>query len=345
MKYLSMLLALLSTTGVAGLAQAGPACSDAVAVVNGQTLTATELEQNQSKLLQARYTYYQAERKALDEFVDDKLLEMEAQRRNISKDELLKQEVLSHITDPTDDQMKVYYEGTGSEQPFEAVREKILDSIRDLRTTRYRAAYVQTLRAKADIRITLAPPQTDVALGKNDPIQGPATAPVKLIEFADYECPYCQKVAADVKKLKEEYGDRIAVVYKDFPLPMHAHAQKAAEAARCAGVQGRFWDFHDQLFIGKQLDVVQLKDTARRLKLDATAFDKCLDAGEQTAVVNGDRSQGIALGLTGTPSFFINGHFFSGAVDYSTLRATIEQQLAGNKPAPPSMSQNPGGTE
>jgi len=297
------------------------------------------LEQTQSKLLQARYTFYQAERKALDDLVDEKLLEMEARHRNITKEELLKQEVDSKVTDPTEDQLEVYYEGTGSEQPFAAVRQKILESIRDLRTTKYREAYLQTLRAQADIKITLAPPQTEVALTKDDAMQGSAQAPVKLIEFADYECPYCQKVAADVKRLKAEYGDRLTLVYKDFPLPMHPHAQKAAEAARCAGVQGRYWDFHDQIFTDKQLDVVQLKDAAKRLNLDSTAFDRCLDSGEQAAAVGKDRSQGIAMGLTGTPSFFVNGHFFSGAVDYYTLKASIEQQLANSTVASRSESQ------
>ena len=339
MKYLGIVCAILFAGSMAAQQSAAPACSDTVAIVNGENLSAAELEQTQSKLLQARYTFYHAERKALDDLVDEKLLEMEARHRNITKEELLKQEVDSKVTDPTEDQLEVYYEGTGSEQPFAAVRQKILESIRDLRTTKYREAYLQTLRAQADIKITLAPPQTEVALTKDDAMQGSAQAPVKLIEFADYECPYCQKVAADVKRLKAEYGDRLTLVYKDFPLPMHPHAQKAAEAARCAGVQGRYWDFHDQIFTDKQLDVVQLKDAAKRLNLDSTAFDRCLDSGEQAAAVGKDRSQGIAMGLTGTPSFFVNGHFFSGAVDYYTLKASIEQQLANSTVASRSESQ------
>ncbi len=149
-----------------------------------------------------------------------------------------------------------------------------------------------------------------------------------LVEFADYECPYCQKVAADIKKLQADLGDKVAFTYKDFPLPMHARAEKAAEAARCAGKQGKFWEFHDELFRSKELDVDELKAEAGALKLDSAEFDKCLDSGEQAATVERDRKEGMRLGLSGTPSFFINGHFLSGALDYAALRQIVEQQLA-----------------
>jgi protein-disulfide isomerase len=121
----------------------------------------------------------------------------------------------------------------------------------------------------------------------------------------------------------------VAVAFKDFPLPMHRHARKAAEAARCAGEQGRFWEFQDVLFDNNQrLELAQLKEYARVLKLDGVRFDQCLDAGEQAAAVERDIVQAQRLGLTGTPSLFINGHFLSGAVKYSTLREIVEQQLA-----------------
>jgi len=157
---------------------------------------------------------------------------------------------------------------------------------------------------------------------------GPRNAPVTLVEFADYECPYCQKVAPDLKKLQAEFGDKVVFSFRDFPLPMHARAEKAAEAARCAGEQGKFWEFHDELFQSKELDFDQLKVHAQALSLDSAKFNKCLDAGDEAAGVSVDRKEGIRLGLTGTPSFFINGHFLSGAVDYATLHKIVEQQLA-----------------
>jgi protein-disulfide isomerase len=320
---LGVTLALLATGSA--VAQTG---TDVVAEIGAVKLTMSDLEQQESaKLLQARYDFYQAESKALEDLIDKTLLQQKAKSENLTVDQLLDREVKSQVKDPTEDQMRVYYEGLETEQPYETVRGKILEKIRALRTSKVRVAYIKTLRAESSVSVTLAPPSTAVDL-ENANLLGSKDAPVVLVEFADYECPYCQKVAPEIKKLKDEFGGKLAVAYKDFPLPMHAHAEKAAEAVRCAGKQGQFWAFHDELFSSKELDVDQLKVQARALKLDSAAFDTCLDAGETAAAVQRDREQGLRLGLSGTPSFFINGHFLSGALDYATLRKVIDQQLA-----------------
>jgi protein-disulfide isomerase len=221
--------------------------------------------------------------------------------------------------------MKVYYEGLETDQPYEAVRGKILEKIRQLRTEKVRAAYVTGLRVQTTVSISLAPPRANLDL-ENSEVLGPPNARVTMVEFADYECPYCQKVAADVKKLQADLGDRVAFTYKDFPI--HSRSEKAAEAVRCAGKQGKFWELHDELYHSKELDVDQLKAQARTLKLDPAEFDKCLDSGEEAAAVDKDHKEGGRLGISGTPSFFINGHFLSGALDYASLRQVVEQQLA-----------------
>jgi protein-disulfide isomerase len=215
-----------------------------------------------------------------------------------------------------------------SNEPYAAVREKIVGTLRQVRLTKARAAYLESLRSQASVRIALAPPEAEVALD-NAPRRGPEDAPVLIVEFADYECPYCQRIHPELKKLQAEFAGKVAVAFKDFPLPMHPRAAKAAEAGRCAAEQGNFWDFHDLLFDGHQkLELAQLKEYARALKLDSARFDQCLDAGKQAASVQKDFAEGQRLGLTGTPSFFINGHFLSGAVKYDTLREVVEQQLA-----------------
>jgi protein-disulfide isomerase len=302
--------------------------TDVVAQIGVVKLTMSDLEQKESsKLLQARFDFYQAESKALDDLIDRTLIEQKAKSENLTVDQLLDREVKSQVKDPTEDQIKVFYEGLETDQPYEAVRGKILEKIRTLRANKARAAYIKTLRAESNVYVTLAPPSTVVDV-ENASVLGPKDAPVMLVEFADYECPYCQKVAPAIKKLQQDFGDKVAVVYKDFPLPMHAHAEKAAEAARCAGKQGQFWAFHDELFSSKELDIDQLKAQAHALKLDSATFDKCLDGGETAAAVQQDREQGVRLGLTGTPSFFVNGHFLSGALDYTALRKIVDQQLA-----------------
>lgn len=298
-----------------------------VARISGQVLTLGELQAQESgKLLQAQYQYYLSERKALEEAIDNRLLEDEARRKQLPLDQVLEAEVYKDVKDPTEDQLEVYYEGLDTQESYQSIRGEVLQHIRELRRTKARAAYVEALRKKAQINILLMPPTANVdtasAFAKGD-----KAAPVVLVEFADYQCPYCEKVNPQIQQLKKEYGDNLTVIYKDFPLPMHHSAQKAAEAARCAGEQGKFWEYHDVLFYSKLIEPDELKQHARTLKLDTDRFDACLDSGTQAAAVKRDFDEAKSLGLTGTPSFFFNGHFFSGVVDYAALKDIINQQL------------------
>jgi len=332
------LIGLALSLSLSALATQGRASQDGAAVVaevDGHKVTSAELEQKYAaKLMEPRYEYYRAERQALDQFIDDYLLETQARGEHLTVEQLLQREVNSQVKDPTEDQLHVFHEGLRSDEPFAAVREKIITTLRQPGLAKARAAYLQSLHGRASIHIALAPPKAEVPLD-NAPRRGPQDAPVLIIEFADYECPYCQRIDPELKKLQEEFAGKVAVAFKDFPLPMHPHAEKAAEAARCAQEQGQFWNFHDMLFENHQkLELAQLKEYASALKLDAARFDQCLDAGEQAAAVRKDFAQGQRLGLTGTPSFFINGHFLSGAVKYSTLREIVEQQLATLVPPP-----------
>ena len=298
-----------------------------VAKVSGHNLTMADLQQKEGgKLLQAEYQYYLNERKALEELIDNRLLADEAQRLNLSLDQLLNTEVYKSVKDPTEDQLEVYYEGLDTQDPYEAVRADVLQHLRELRRTKARAAYVENLRKQANINVMLQPPAADVNIAKAY-TKGSQDAPVVFVEFADYECPYCQKVNPQIQQLKKDYGDKLAIVYKDFPLPMHHGSEKAAEAARCAGEQGKFWEYHDVLFYSRQIDVDALKEHARVLKLDGDAFDTCLDSGRETNAVKQDLEEAKGLGLTGTPSFFVNGHFVSGVIDYGTLKDMVNQQL------------------
>lgn len=300
-----------------------------VAEVNGDKLTTADLEHREgSKLLQSRYAYYEVQRKALDELIDQHLLELEARKQNLTVDKLLDREVNSKLPpDATDDQLQVYYEGLETDKPFDKdMKDKIRQHIHDARVAKLKAAYLKTLRSQARIMVELAPPEASVSIA-GAPLLGPKNAPVVLVEFADYQCPYCQKVNPDLEKLQKEFGDKLAIAFKDFPLPAHPFAEKAAEAARCAGEQGKFWEFHNKLFDDKKLEPADLKQDASALQLDTTKFDACLDSGAEAAVVQKDAGEGKALGLAGTPSFFANGHFFSGAMSYDALRDMVAQQL------------------
>ena len=306
--------------------------------VDGTKLTLADLEQKHPfGLFQARNAFYQAETRALDEFATEYLLEQQAQKEHVTVEELLERHANSVVPkgEPSEEALRLYYEGIESKEPFEAMRAGILEHIRQSRMLKAKTEYVQTLRSKAHIAVSAAPPRAAVSL-KDTPVRGvAANAPVTVVEYADYECPYCQQVQPALDKLETEYKGKVTFAYKDLPLPMHPHAQKAAEAAHCAGAQGKYWEYHDMLLATKKLEISQLKEDAGALKLDTKAFDKCLDSGEQAEAVKAQNAEAQSLQLQGTPSFFINGQFFSGGLTYEQLRGIVDEALkASSAPVP-----------
>jgi protein-disulfide isomerase len=305
--------------------------SEVVLEIKGEKITRHEFhEKAAGTLLQPRYDFYQAEQKALNEVIARRLVDNEARRQNLTVEELLKREVDNKVKDLTEEQLRTVYDVIASKESFEASRAKIQESVRAQRIQKASAAFIESLREKANVVVLLSPPVTKVSIGDAARL-GPADAPVQLVEFADYECPYCVKVYPHVQKLKAEFGDQISFVFKDFPLPMHANAQRAAEAARCARAQDKYWQYYDKLFSTTQMDVAQLKRYAAELKLDTAKFDTCLDSGQQTAAVQKDATEAQRMGLTGTPSFFLNGHFFTGAMTYENMREMVLRELAADK--------------
>jgi protein-disulfide isomerase len=176
----------------------------------------------------------------------------------------------------------------------------------------------------------------EVKVAADDPGKGPATAPVQIVEFSDFQCPFCSRVVDTVKKIEDVYGDKVRVVFKQFPLPMHNQAAKAAEAAECAREQGKFWEMHDKLFANQRaLAPENLKQYAADLTLDKDKFAACLDQSKMKDGIAKDMAAGSAAGVTGTPAFFVNGRFVSGAVPFENFKQLIDEELGfKNIPVP-----------
>lgn len=198
----------------------------------------------------------------------------------------------------------------------------------DQEEARIRQALLVSLRRQADIRISLPvaePPVLSVD-PDDDPSIGPSDAPVTIVEFSDFQCPYCQKSVATLKELRRLYGDKIRVVYRDYPGPNHPQAASAAEAAQCASDQGKFWEYHDVLFDhqGTGWDYGAL---ARELGLHAGEFSSCLNTARYREEVRKDLQDGLALGIASTPTFFINGRPLVGARSLADFTALIDPLL------------------
>ena len=190
-----------------------------------------------------------------------------------------------------------------------------------------RDTYLDTLKAKTSVRVMIEPPRQSVSAGKS-PAKGGASAQVEVIEFADFQCPFCLAAAPTVKQVMETYGDRIRLVYRNYPLPNHPQAQPAAEAAQCANEQGQFWPYHDRLFgeAGKLSDA-DLKKAAVDLGMNAERFNACVDEHRYKAVVEADQQAGNEAGVNGTPAFFINGRLLSGAQPFEAFKRIIDEEL------------------
>jgi protein-disulfide isomerase len=305
-----------------------PATFSVVASVNGRSITLREIEQAAAlPLYQIDQQRSQLLHQALQLKIDETLLEAEASRTGVSISQLLAEasqsEAIARLANlPAP--VKRLSPGTTEDHPDHAASHDLQEQ------ARIRQALLVSLRRKADIRIAL-PPQESPILSvsvDDDPSMGPENAPITIVEFSDFQCPYCQKSVGTLKELRRLYGETIRVVYRDYPGPNHPYATQAAEAAQCAGEQGKFWEYHDLLFDrqtpGKGWDFPAL---AKELGLQQDTFTACLTTGRYREEVIKDLRDGMKLGMTSTPTFFINGRPLVGAQPVAAFQALIDKLL------------------
>jgi protein-disulfide isomerase len=318
-----------------------PGPSDVVATVGGASIT---LDQVDEKALQNPATsfggvtlaqaLYEARQAAAGEIIANLLLDQEAKRRNVQPTVVYSQEILSRVKPVADADVVTWYEKNPQQvqgATLDQVRASILSLLTQQREQEVRDAYIDTLKAKTAVRVMLEPPRVAVSAGTS-PTKGPANAPIELIEFADFQCPFCLAASPTVKRVLDTYGDRIRFVYRNFPLENHPNARPAAEAAQCANEQGQFWAYHDRLFSDPgKLSVAELKQTAASLGLDSPRFNKCVDDRKYRSVVEADAKAGTDAGVTGTPAFFINGRLLSGAQPYDVFKHVVDEELESKK--------------
>lgn len=339
----------LACSGAQGAAQGTtpaathPSPDQVVAEVGGRKITMKEVDQKWQEVdpaEEARVTQliYQHRRNVLDQMVGDLLIEDAAKKAGQSSDQFLAQETAKRVAAPTDDEVKQFFEANKDRAPgrsLDDLRGPIGDFLKGQREMQARAQLVDELKAKSGmpVKVALDPPRKQLAVQTHDPVRGPASAPITIIEFSDFQCPFCGRVTPTLDKLRAAYPDKIRFVFKDFPLPNHAEAPKASEAAHCAGDQSKYWEMHDRLFANQQaLAVPALKAHAAVLGLDAAKFDQCLDSDKYADIVKADLDEGQKLGIQSTPTLFVNGRPVIGAQPYEYFVTVVEEELARPKP-------------
>lgn len=320
---------------------ASSAADPVVAEVGDRSITLAEVDakwQEFDAAERARVTQllYQNRRNMLDLIVGDVLIENAAKKAGLSVEAYTERELGKRVRAVSEADIQAFFDENKERTQGRTLQElggPITDFLQSQRRQQARAQLVDELsRASGNVRVTLEPPRTTVDIAEDNPASGAKNAAVTIVEFSDYQCPFCARVTPTMAKVMDAYGGKVRRVFKDFPLPNHPQAPKAAEAARCAGDQGKYWEMHDRLFANQgALQVSDLKQAAASLGLNQAEFDQCLDSGKWTAKVQADLAQGEKLGVNSTPTVFINGRALIGAQPFEQFKQVIDEELARSR--------------
>lgn len=306
--------------------------NEPVAFVAGQAIYEQDLMSVAGPgLLDLRKQEYKLKSDALNQLIRKRLVEVEAKKNGLSSDELLKRDVDSKIPDPSDEEAKGYYLAVKNQTtlPFGEIKSQVKQLLKNGEVQQAREKYAESLRDKTEVSILLQPPVVQVAY---DParVKGSADAPITIVEFADFQCPFCGRAQSLLNDILAKYKDKVKLAYLDFPISqIHPYAQTAAEASRCALAKGKYWEMHDAMFADQsKLDEGALVKTAAGLGLDQKSFESCLKSGKYKEAVQQDLQAGSQAGVNATPTFLINGEFLGGAGSDAEFTRIIDRQLS-----------------
>ena len=270
---------------------------------------------------------------AAERIAIEALVQQKAKAAGQSEEEWLAHNVEIGLTEPDEAEMRALFEKAKGRLPPEVTYEDVKPEIRkavqrEARGKKAREVFAK-LKKEAGFELMLEGPAKHCKrVEAAGPSLGNAKARVVIVEFADFECHFCAKAHETVQAVLKEYGDKVRLVFRHYPLSFHPKAPKAAEATACAAEQGKFWELHDALFDSQELDVDSLKMQAKRAGVDEVKFASCLDSGRTAGLVQKDMAAGQQAGVTGTPAFFINGLMLSGAQPEEAFRKVIDAELA-----------------
>ncbi len=321
-------------------ASSAPVDTRPAATVGGVAITMDDVDKAAaSQLAKVRQQEFEARASALTGLIQDKLLSAEAAARKVTEEQLLQTEVDQKAGSPTQEEISAFYDKMKSRmggKSLDDVKPDIERTLKGQKVNDRRNQFLGELSAKNEVKVLLEPPRAQINLRATAPAIGPANAPVTIVEFSDYQCPFCKRAHPTIQQVLSEYKDKVRFVYLDYPLPFHQMALPASEAVHCAEDQGKFWEYHKNLFEGNgDLSHADLAKRAADLGLDAAAFEACTSGNKHDSLIKTNYDDGQALGVTGTPAFFINGRMLVGAQPIEQFRDVINDELTRKgMPAP-----------
>jgi predicted DsbA family dithiol-disulfide isomerase len=310
-------------------AQAPP--ETVVATVNGVEITLKQVDEAIGPtILPLQQQLYAVRKVALDNLITAKMLESEAKARGVSADELRRRLTQGEINVTRAQVEEAYAQNASffaSMSPDEARERLRLDLENQARMKHYRAG-LDVLRRKSAVTMSLVAPVFGPELDDgSSPVKGAAKPSVTIVEFSDFECPFCQQVQETLKQIVERYGDEVRLVFKHLPSEGHRNSLPAARAAYCAGEQDRFWQFHDALFASSNLSAGMFDEIAARLGLGRQKFQSCLASERPRSAIVKDIEAARRYRIDSTPSFLINGRLVKGALSFADFQNLIEREL------------------
>jgi protein-disulfide isomerase len=315
--------------------------NEVVATVGSSPITLAEVDEKAlqspasnfggARLVQALYL---SRRDALDEIIGQRLMDAEAKKRGIDRSTLVEQEIANKAPAPTAADIEFWYQNNAARvqgATLDQVRDAIKALLIEERMGRAKSALLAALKDKTPVTVSLEPPRLKIAVDGHAS-KGDKDAPIQLVEFSDFECPFCARAHPTIQQVLSAYGDKIRFVYRHYPLPNHPNAKPAAEASACALEQDRFWPFHDRLFANtSKLAGTDLKAHAASAGLDMARFTSCFESRKYKDQVERDITEAGGAGVTGTPAFFINGRPLEGAQPFEAFKRVIDEELAARK--------------
>lgn len=303
--------------------------STVVARVDGVEITADDLEAEAGPvMMKLRQQMYDAKMQALDRKIFNVLSEKAAREAGVSLEEWLKDNlVLSEPGEAEIAQMMAQYRSRLAKDDEQA-RRQVVDHLKQNIAQKAMVDLQQRLAEAAGVEVFLDPPRVEPIIVDSNPSRGPADAPIVLVEYTDFQCPFCGRVQPTLETLRERYGDSIRMVFKNLPLAMHQQARFAAEAALCAGDQDGFWAMHKWLFanhraISRETVLAQAVEQG----LDVDVLNACLDEGRHAIDIETDLKEAGLFGITGTPGFAVNGRILTGAQPLENFVKVIDDEL------------------
>ena len=305
-----------------------------VAIVNKRNITQAELDESIFSQLFALEEQIHALRKvALENLISRKLLENEAARRGLSVNELKRQLTAGVVDVPPARVDEVYLENAaafGNMSADEAKERLRLDLESQARMQKYRTALAK-LKEAAQIELFLEEPRLRAINTQRAPSIGSEKARVTIIEFSDFQCPFCRNSQTALREILKSYKNDVKLIFKHRPLEIHSLAFLAAQAAFCAGEQTAFWPYHDALFVTEDLSADFFRKLAAELNLDRARFNLCLTSTASQQAVQADASEAQRLGINSTPTFVINGKVVRGVLTVDEFKAAVEKELQSDR--------------